>query len=62
MIKQADSDYRPLELEKSVQEFWTRAKVYGKTVASREKGKDYYFCNPGCKAKFDQNPQQYVKK
>ena len=24
-------------------------------------GKTYYFCSPGCKAKFDQNPQQYAK-
>jgi YHS domain-containing protein len=24
-------------------------------------GKTYYFCSPGCKAKFDQNPQQYTK-
>ena len=23
-------------------------------------GKDYYFCNPGCKTKFDANPQQYT--
>ncbi len=28
---------------------------------STYQGKDYYFCNPGCKTKFDQNPQQYVK-
>ncbi len=43
MIKQADSEYKPLELERSVQEFWTRAKVYRKTLASREKGPDFYF-------------------
>jgi len=24
-------------------------------------GKTYYFCAPGCKRKFDANPQQYVK-
>jgi YHS domain-containing protein len=24
-------------------------------------GKTYYFCSPGCKAKFDQNPQQFAK-
>ncbi len=45
MIKQADSEYKPLELEKSVQEFWARAKVYAKTVAARAKGKDFYFCD-----------------
>lgn len=27
---------------------------------STYQGKDYYFCSPGCKAKFDQNPQQYA--
>ncbi len=43
MIKQAESEYKPLELEKSVQDFWARAKVYAKTVAAREKGEDYYF-------------------
>jgi YHS domain-containing protein len=25
------------------------------------KGKTYYFCALSCKAKFDQNPQQYAK-
>ena len=24
-------------------------------------GKTYYFCAPGCKTKFDQNPEQFVK-
>ncbi len=28
---------------------------------SEFKGKTYYFCSNGCKAKFDANPQQYVK-
>ncbi len=23
-------------------------------------GKTFYFCAPGCKAKFDQNPAQYA--
>lgn len=34
-----------------------------KTAAGKSEynGKTYYFCAPGCKAKFDQNPQQYVK-
>ena len=31
-------------------------------VSSQEyKGQTYYFCNPGCKRKFDQNPQQFVR-
>ena len=25
-------------------------------------GKTYYFCSPGCKAKFDANPSSYVKR
>ena len=28
---------------------------------SEHNGKTYYFCAPGCKAKFDQNPGAYVK-
>ncbi len=28
---------------------------------SEYKGKTYYFCAPGCKAKFDRDPGQYVK-
>jgi len=34
-----------------------------KTAAGKSdyNGKTYYFCSPGCKAKFDQNPQQYTK-
>lgn len=27
---------------------------------SEYQGKTYYFCNAGCKRKFDQNPQQYA--
>lgn len=34
------------------------AKAAGK---SDYNGKTYYFCAASCKAKFDQNPQQYVK-
>jgi len=28
---------------------------------SQYKGKTYYFCSKGCKAKFDANPAQYAK-
>ena len=28
---------------------------------STYKGKTYYFCCPGCKTKFDKNPQKYIK-
>ena len=27
---------------------------------SEYNGKTYYFCSPGCKAKFDANPSTYV--
>lgn len=27
---------------------------------SEYQGKTYYFCAPGCKRAFDQNPRQYV--
>ncbi|TMA02799.1 MAG: isoleucine--tRNA ligase, partial [Methanobacteriota archaeon] len=43
MIKQAEKTYAPLEVERQVQEFWNRAKVYAKTVAARSKGEDFYF-------------------
>jgi len=43
MIKQAEKAYAPLEVEKQVQEFWDRAKVYAKTVAARSKGEEFYF-------------------
>jgi YHS domain-containing protein len=35
-----------------------------KTAAgtSEYNGQTYYFCAPGCKTKFDQNPQRYVNK
>jgi P-type Cu+ transporter len=29
--------------------------------ASAYKGKTYYFCNPGCKEKFDKNPEAYLQ-
>ena len=45
MIKQAESEYRPLELERAAQAFWVRTKAYAKTVAAREAGPDYYFCD-----------------
>jgi YHS domain-containing protein len=34
-----------------------------KTAKSKSeyKGKMYYFCAPGCKQKFDRNPEKYLK-
>ena len=29
-------------------------------VTSNYKGKTYYFCAPGCKRAFDNNPEKYV--
>ena len=43
MIKQAESEYKPVELEKATQDFWTRTRAYAKTRAAREKGEDFYF-------------------
>src|SRR5439155_6609391 len=43
MIKQAEKTYAPLEVERQVQEFWNRAKVYAKPVPARSKGEDFYF-------------------
>ncbi|MGB8656588.1 MAG: YHS domain-containing protein [Candidatus Zixiibacteriota bacterium] len=31
-------------------------------LKSEHKGKTYYFCAPGCKKAFDQNPEKYVSK
>ena len=28
---------------------------------SEYEGKTYYFCSPGCKAKFDADPSEYIK-
>ena len=28
---------------------------------SKYKGKKYFFCAPGCKKKFDENPDKYVE-
>lgn len=29
---------------------------------SEHQGQTYYFCSPGCKSNFDQNPEQYAGK
>jgi Cu+-exporting ATPase len=31
-------------------------------ATSLYKGQTIYFCNPGCKAKFDQEPERYTSK
>jgi len=30
------------------------------THKTEYKGKTYYFCAPGCKASFEENPEKYV--
>ncbi len=30
------------------------------TITSEYKGKTYYFCAPGCKKAFDDNPEKYL--
>ena len=39
-----------------------RMQVDEKTAAgmSEYQGRRYYFCSPGCKDKFDRNPQSYA--
>lgn len=41
-----------------------KMEVDEKTVKfqSGYKGKTYYFCAPGCKKEFDNNPEKYIKK
>ncbi|MFQ6060354.1 MAG: isoleucine--tRNA ligase, partial [Thermoplasmata archaeon] len=43
MIKQAEKEYSPQDLEKKIQNFWKLSKAYEKTKAMRERGKEYYF-------------------
>ncbi len=43
MIKQAEDEYKPIELEQQVRDFWRRAKVYPKTVLARAHGEDFSF-------------------
>jgi len=43
MVKQAEKRYDPKSLEKDVQSFWEKEKIYGKTKKLRSKGEDYYF-------------------
>ncbi len=31
------------------------------SVKETYKGKTYYFCSPGCKAEFKENPAKYAK-
>ncbi len=31
-----------------------------KGLTSQHQGQTYYFCSPGCKRQFDQNPQQFM--
>lgn len=35
--------------------------IEGDQFSSVYKGKTFYFCEQGCKEKFDRNPEQYMK-
>ena len=41
-----------------------KMQVDEKTAAAKStyQGRDYYFCAKACKTKFDNNPEQYLKK
>jgi len=43
MIKQAEKDYSPVELENRIRDFWQRTKAYEKTRQLRASGQDFYF-------------------
>lgn len=43
MIKQAEKDYSPQDLEKRISEFWKRTRAYEKSRATWSKGEDLYF-------------------
>ena len=43
MIRQANREYRPVELERSVRERWASSKAYLATKAHRAGGEDFYF-------------------
>jgi isoleucyl-tRNA synthetase len=43
MIKQAENEYAPLAVERQVHEFWSKANVYPKAVAARERCPDFFF-------------------
>ena len=53
----------PKEMEQMVKDVVCGMEIAPKEAAgqSEYKGKTYYFCAPGCKRKFDADPQQYVK-
>ncbi len=35
--------------------------IHKSTHVLQHGGEEYYFCSAGCKEKFEQNPQQYVR-
>jgi YHS domain-containing protein len=54
---------KPKETSQMVKDVVCGMTIDPKTAAgqSEYQGKTYYFCAPGCKRKFDANPQQFVK-
>lgn len=53
----------PKEMKQMVKDVVCGMEINPKESAAQSEyqGKTYYFCAPGCKRKFDANPQQYVK-
>lgn len=53
----------PKEIEQMVKDVVCGMTIDPKEAAgqSEYQGKTYYFCAPGCKRKFDADPQHFVK-
>src|SRR3990172_8667581 len=45
MIKQAEGEVKPLDLEARVRDYWARTKSYSRTKKHRASGKEFYFCD-----------------
>ena len=45
MIKQAEGEFKPLDLEARVRDYWARTKSYSRTKKHRASGKEFYFCD-----------------
>lgn len=57
------SGTKPKEMKQMVKDFVCGMEIDPEEAAGKSEyqGQTYYFCAPGCKRKFDANPQQYVK-
>lgn len=57
------SETKPKETNQMVKDVVCGMQIDPKEAAGKSEyqGQTYYFCAPGCKRKFDANPQQFVK-